>query len=264
MDHGQEFQYASPIEGQEIRDCYFYHVMNLPQVGTVGGAWDLRGRFDDYIANTRLAGRSVLDVGTASGFLSFEAEKRGASRVVSFDMDDKRRQHFLPYKGHPCYEDKENYIQYLNDGYMSWKRGYWLAHRAFGSRASVYYGDVYNLPTGLGRFDVVIVGCLLMHLANPIIALESISRLSTDTIVVIDTVDTHNQEPVAHLESKANDPGGHFIWFALSIGFYREVYAMLGYEIVEVASKPYRCNNYGGEQPTRDVHLTTVVARRKR
>src|SRR6266404_270300 len=101
MQINPHFQYAGPMHVADIRECYFYHVMDLPHVGTVGGAWDLRGRFDEYIGHADLAGKSVLDVGTAAGFLTFEAEKRGA-RVVSFDMDDKRRQHFLPYKGHIC------------------------------------------------------------------------------------------------------------------------------------------------------------------
>jgi hypothetical protein len=66
-----------------IEDCKFYHAMDLPQIGFVQGAWDLRGRFDDYIGGVGLKDRSVLDVGTASGFLSFEAEQRGAHPVTS-------------------------------------------------------------------------------------------------------------------------------------------------------------------------------------
>lgn len=258
----QQFQYAAPMEVTDLSECYFYHVMDLPKVGTVGGAWDLRGRFDDYIGQNAMAGKSVLDIGTAAGFLTFEAEKRGA-RVVSFDMDDKRRQHFLPYKGHICYEDKEKYAQQLNEGYMAWKKGYWFAHRALQSKASVYYGDIYDLPRELGRFDVVIAGCIMMHLANPIQALESISRVSADKIVIIDTVDTNNQDTVLHLESRADNPGGHFIWFVLSIGLYREVFAMLSYDIVSCDSKPYICNDYGGDNPTRNVILTTITARRR-
>ena len=65
--------YAQPINARDIAECYFYHKMDLPGVGTVGGAWDLRNRFDDYVNNANFAGRSVLDIGTASGFLTFEA-----------------------------------------------------------------------------------------------------------------------------------------------------------------------------------------------
>src|SRR5262245_57456709 len=101
-------KYADPIHATDLSDCFFYHKMDLPGIGVVGGSWDLRGRFDDYVDDADLRGKTVLDIGTASGFLTFEAERRGAT-VVSFDMDNKRRQHFLPYKGHICYDDKDTY-----------------------------------------------------------------------------------------------------------------------------------------------------------
>jgi SAM-dependent methyltransferase len=258
-------QFVDPIHVEDPSECIFYHKMDLPGIGTVGGSWDLRGRFDDYVAKTDLSGKTFLDVGTASGFLSFEAEKRGAD-VVSFDMDDKRRQHFLPYRGHPCYDDKEAYYQQLNDGYQLWKNGYWLAHRTLGSKARLFHGDVYQLPTELGRFDVIIAGCIMMHLANPILALESISRVSADKIIIVDTIHPDEESRSAILQSRADDPGGHFIWWVYSLGLYREVFAMMGYDIVETTRDTYECCDYRdaeGNPETRPVQLTTLIARRR-
>lgn len=42
------------------------------------GAPDIRGLFDQYIGDYALVGKTVLDVGTASGFIAFDAEKTGA------------------------------------------------------------------------------------------------------------------------------------------------------------------------------------------
>jgi hypothetical protein len=36
---------------------HWYHSMDLPGIGPVEGAWDLRGRFDDYIGHVDLAGK---------------------------------------------------------------------------------------------------------------------------------------------------------------------------------------------------------------
>ena len=72
--------------------------------------WDLRGRFDEYIGGVDVAGKSVLDIGTATGFLSFEAEKRGA-RVVSFDMEKGSQQTFLPFKDKPYYSDHDRWAK---------------------------------------------------------------------------------------------------------------------------------------------------------
>jgi 2-polyprenyl-3-methyl-5-hydroxy-6-metoxy-1,4-benzoquinol methylase len=82
-------EFAAPIPVRNVDECFFHHQMELPGLGVAGCALDLRGRFDDYIAHADLRGKHVLDVGTASGFLTFEAEKRGAASVVSFDMNSK-------------------------------------------------------------------------------------------------------------------------------------------------------------------------------
>jgi len=76
--------FAKPMAVAGVSDCVFYHSMDLPISGSQEGHWDLRGRFDDYVSRISFGGKSVLDVGAASGFLSFEAEKRGA-KVVSID-----------------------------------------------------------------------------------------------------------------------------------------------------------------------------------
>src|SRR6516164_8364027 len=80
-----------------IDGCFFYHVMDLPGIGTVGQDWDLRGRVDDYLGNIELAGKRVLDVGTASGFLTFEMERMGAE-VVSLDADGPKCNFPLPFR----------------------------------------------------------------------------------------------------------------------------------------------------------------------
>ena len=61
--------------------AHFYHVMDVPGLGQVGGAWDLRSNLDVYLGRASYAGTTVLDIGAADGFIGFELEKRGA-RVV--------------------------------------------------------------------------------------------------------------------------------------------------------------------------------------
>ena len=56
----------------------------------------LRKTIDDYLGNFDFRGKRVLDVGTATGFLSFEMEKRGAE-VVSFDMASRAQWQLVPF-----------------------------------------------------------------------------------------------------------------------------------------------------------------------
>ena len=71
--------FATPRKVEDLADCYFYHTMELPGRGVIEGQdWDLRGRVDEYLGNVDFAGQRVLEIGPASGFLTFEMEKRGA------------------------------------------------------------------------------------------------------------------------------------------------------------------------------------------
>src|SRR5262245_47741399 len=90
------FAYAAAIPISSPLDCDFYHVMEIPGHGVMDGAWDLRGRVDEYLGHVPLAGRRVLEIGPASGFLTFEMEGRGAS-VVAVELSDEHAWDFVPY-----------------------------------------------------------------------------------------------------------------------------------------------------------------------
>ncbi len=230
--------FATPRHIQSLADCYFYHTMDLPEVGVQHGHWDLRGRFEHYVGGVDVKGKSVLDIGTATGFLSFEAERLGASRVVSFDMSDVRQQSFLPFKDKLYSRDRERFFQEYGAEIDRWKNAYWLSHRLLKSTAEVFYGSVYEVPLELGEFDVTIVGSVLEHLSDPITALSSIARLTKETLVVVTPL-LETEEPIAEFKGRANNPEGDFTWWHYSIGVYREVFGMLGFSISKVTTNEY-------------------------
>ncbi|HEV3410505.1 MAG TPA: methyltransferase domain-containing protein, partial [Chthoniobacterales bacterium] len=207
--------FAQPRFIERLEDCYFYHTMELPGFGVVKGHWDLRGKFEDYIGHVDVRGKSVLDVGTATGFLSFEAERRGASRIVSFDMSDVRQQHFVPFPNKRPHSDPDGWLEEYSATMERWKNAYWLCHRLFGSRAEVFYGDVGALPPALGRFDVTIVGSVLEHLRDPVRALQAIAQVSGETLVIV-TPMLETEEPVAHFEPRASNPDADYTWWTYS------------------------------------------------
>jgi hypothetical protein len=63
-------QYATPLVVDDLAQCHFYHRMDIPGVGEVGGQWDLRDCVREYLGNYDFNGKRALDVGTASGFLT--------------------------------------------------------------------------------------------------------------------------------------------------------------------------------------------------
>ena len=80
-----------------VDECFFYHHMGLPGFGKVGKGWDLRKTIDDYLGRFDFRGKRVLDVGTASGFLTFEMERRDAE-VASFDMASRAQSQLVPFR----------------------------------------------------------------------------------------------------------------------------------------------------------------------
>jgi SAM-dependent methyltransferase len=242
--------FAEPRQVADLSDCFFYHTMTLPGFGEVRGHWDLRGRFDDYVGHVDVNGKSVIDIGTASGFLSFAAEQNGASEVVSFDMAHARQQNFLPFKDKLHYRDPAAWAEKHNVEVEQWKNAYWLCHRLLESRAKVFYGDIYNLPVELGQFDIAIVGSVLEHLSDPVTALASIARLVRETIIIVaPLIESEGKsqqegfdstEKIARFEGSADRPENDFTWWTYSAGLYREVFKMLGFTLDRITSAQYR------------------------
>ncbi len=173
--------YAAPRSIASLEDCYFYHTMDIPGHGTVKGEWDLRGRIDDYLGHFNFAGKRVLDVGAASGILSFHIEAQGAE-VVSFDLSDDYDWDIVPFARNDAAAmraDRRGHLRRINNGY-------WLCHDAFRSRARMVNGVVYDIPEAIGPVDVAVYGSILLHLRDPFLALENGARLAQEAIIVSD------------------------------------------------------------------------------
>ena len=164
--------FATPRKVEDVADCYFYHTMELPGRGVIEGRdWDLRGRVDEYLGNVDFAGQRVLEIGPASGFLTFEMEKRGAD-VISVEVTDEHGWDFVPYPDarlEEVFGPRRIVMQQL-------KNSYWFSHAALQSKAKVYYGDAYNLPAALGEFDIAVMGAVLLHCRDPLRIVEQCGK----------------------------------------------------------------------------------------
>lgn len=118
----------------------------------------------------RLDGLSVLDVGASDGFFSFEAERRGAQRVLAIDT------------------------------FCSWstREGFDVARRALRSRVEDKQIDVFELsPDTTGVFDLVLFLGVLYHLRHPLLALERVFSVTGSHLILETHVDLlHCRRPV--------------------------------------------------------------------
>ncbi|MHA6718836.1 class I SAM-dependent methyltransferase [Sphingomonas sp. RS6] len=179
VDQKLSSPYAHPRTVKSIDDCYFYHTMDIPGHETVEGEWDLRGLVDRYLGHFDFANKRVLDVGAASGILTFHIEKQGA-QVVSFDLSDAFDWDIVPFAENDADETRRarrRHIQKINNAY-------WYCHQAYNSDAQMVNGVVYDIPTSIGPVDVSVLGSILLHLRDPFLALTNVAALTKETIIV--------------------------------------------------------------------------------
>jgi hypothetical protein len=216
--------FACPPANVELSECSFYHTMELPGLGLTSGFWDLRGRVDEYLGHVPLRGARVLEIGPASGFLTVEMEKRGAS-VVALEMIDGHGLDFVPFP--PPILPNEIRAECIA-GLRKLKNSFWLAHRLYRSRARVFYGDACHLPDELGSFDVAIMAAVLLHAHAPLrIVSECVKR--TKTVVITDLLceDLEGKGPICRLLPSEENRIWH-TWWDFSTSFFSQFLSVMG------------------------------------
>lgn len=242
--------YARPREVTSVEACHFYHAMDLPGLGAVGGEWDLRPGIDEYLGDVDVRGRRVLDVGAASGFVSFELERRGAE-VVAYDLPTDAPWDVVPRAD----ADLGEYAAERRRLLHRLRNGFWLAHRRLGSTVRLIEGRADEIPGEAGRFDIAVVSSILMHLRDPVRALQAVARVTDGAIVVAEpSVIAAPHEPLMLFrpaQERLLDT-----WWAFTPAAIAGMLAMLGFADTRVFHHRQRTGD-GGDAP-----YFTVVARR--
>ncbi len=201
--------FATPLKVDDVADCYFYHTVELPGYGIIEGQdWDLRGGVDEYLGKVAFAGQRVLEIGPASGFLTFEMEKRGAD-VVSVEVTEEHGWDFVPYPA--------------------------AKHAALQSKAKLYYGDVYNLPAALGQFDIAVIGAVLLHCRDPLRIVEQCGKMASLLIITDMFYPDLEGAPVCRLAPTPQNFLWH-TWWHFSTQFFTQFLAVMGFTTTQTST----------------------------
>lgn len=226
--------YAEPKTITDLKDCYFYHTMEIPGYGLVEGDWDLRPGIREYFGNVDFKGKRVLEIGTASGFCCFSMENWGAE-VVAYDLSPAYSWDVVPF--HDL--DYRQHIQNMKKWIRKLNNGYWLCHRALDSKVKMVYGTVYNIPNQIGLVDISTFCAVLAHFRDPFFALQNASKLTKETIIVTsinlkdiikDKPDQIIFRPALRLKQKA----ANVTWWYLPPKTIVDFLGILGFEDVNI------------------------------
>ena len=184
---------------ERVAGIEWYHSIDLGSGVVTPGWFDTRAAVAKVPLPERLDGLRCLDVGTWDGFWAFELERRGAAEVVAIDVLDPARWDWpAPARGGVGLEVLRA-VKGANAGFA-------LAAEALGSGVERRDLSVYDLdPAEVGTFDLVFVGSLLLHLRDPVRALERIRAVCRGRVVVADAIELvptllWPRTPVARLE----------------------------------------------------------------
>lgn len=140
---------------EKINTREWYHSIEIAPGIITPGRYDPKPVLDIMGFPKDLSGKTVLDIATYDGFFAFEAERRGAERVVALDR-------------HP-----------------SEHKGFAIAHSLLNSKVEYMVASVYDLdPEKHGSFDVVFFFGVLYHLRHPLFALEKIHRICKELLLI--------------------------------------------------------------------------------
>jgi tRNA (mo5U34)-methyltransferase len=167
---------------QAATDREWYHTIELSPGIVTPGWFDTRQVVNQLPFPESLAGRRCLDIATFDGFWAYEMERRGAEEVHAIDVLDPRAWDWPV----TATEESVAAIGQRKEG----GRGFEVAHAALGSRVRFQEMSVYDLdPAETGEYDFIYVGSLLLHLRDPVRALERVRAVCRGQLLLVDGID---------------------------------------------------------------------------
>lgn len=169
--NNEEFQYF--LDTTEFTS---YQKITLPYGLEIPGK-DHSKKIEAIFKNS-LEKKSVLDVGCYYGLYAHEAKKRGASRVVGVELNKDR------------FAIAKEIARLMGDG------------------VEIIQGDIMEVELGT-KFDLVIFLSVLHHVRNPIVVMERLANLCSDTVIVEFCLTNHKlRRKGHHRNSSKSNRGG--------------------------------------------------------
>ncbi|MCB4362440.1 methyltransferase domain-containing protein [Hydrogenophaga taeniospiralis] len=250
-------QATQPIPHEQLKQpglaqCRFYHSVDLPGGESVKGEWDLRPTVGAYLGGVDFAGRTVLEIGPASGYLTFHMEAAGAS-VTALEPPMEHLWDVAPMPDFDLAAWREDFVHVITGVRHSFQ----YLHHLHDSQARLIVAHLDDLPESVGSFDIGLLAAVLLHCRSPFSVMEHLARRVTDTLIVTEAYDASLGDlPVCRLLADTAHPQVH-TWWALTPAFVIQSLGLLGFPKARLSVHHQKRDLDGAMIP-----MFTVVARR--
>jgi tRNA (mo5U34)-methyltransferase len=184
-----------------VQSLEWYHSIDLGNGIVTPGHYDHRPYLQYYRLPEDLHGKTVIDIGAASGFFSFEFERRGAA-VTATDLPEWFDHDFGP--NYRPDKTSETGASYLHSPFE-------FARQALGSKASRKLINIYDIsPETVGAYDLAFCGSVLLHLTDPLKALWNIASVTREKAIIVTVIEP--EEPLRPTATLVGHQRGDVWW----------------------------------------------------
>ena len=185
-----------PLENISLDECEWYHAMEIPgiegltgsQPNTRDASFDCREDIGNILGNLDYKGKKVINLGSITGYISFEAERRGGdvtSIDLSVDQSQMAKQQATERDWVPrANEDWKKDLRAFMDREVLRRNAFWFAHKALKSKSRLLISHANNLPKELELHDIGIIFSVLLHIRDPFLALQRMCSHINEKIVI--------------------------------------------------------------------------------
>jgi tRNA (mo5U34)-methyltransferase len=210
---------------QQVERYRWYHTLELGPGVVTTGMFDHRPAVNRYLLPDDLSGMRCMDVGTMDGFWAFEMERRGAAEVVATDLAEVDELDWPPLwraRVDPALDETK-------------AERFALARAALGSSVERIERSVYELDDDLGKFDLIFCGDLLLHLKDPITAIQRVRTVCRGSAIFCNPIKRFRfgfGKPLAEF-----DGIDEFRWWLLSEATIKRILLATGFTRVDVGRR---------------------------
>jgi tRNA (mo5U34)-methyltransferase len=230
----------------------WYHTLDLGAGVVTPGWFDLRP-IAARLPWPDLKDKRCLDVGTYDGFFAFEMERRGAGEVLAMDIGDHRHWDWPPDVRGVGGEQLARWAGEKGAGFE-------IAAKALGSQVRKLEASVYDLASrDVGTFDFIFCGSLLLHLRDPMRALEAMRSVCRGQFLSAEQVDLWLTFVARGFSvARLNGMGPLCQWWVPSVQGHRRMVRAAGFAI-EAETGPYVVPfGVSHPAPSRDVRTAAL------